>query len=79
MVLEQELALLVVYQQTNHHHLLPPHHHQTSQPFWTMASWLLWPLWVGDKNNVRANLEGGEGNIGPPLIVESCRYEDENK
>ena len=26
-----------------------------------------------------ANLEGGEGTIGPPLIVESCRYEDENK
>ena len=79
MALEQEFPLLEVYQQTNHHHLLPHHHHQTSQPFWMMASWLLWPLWVGDINNVISGIRGGEGTVGPPLIVESFRFEEENK
>ena len=76
--LEQEFPLLVVYQQTNHPHLLPHHHHQTSQPFWMMASWLLWPLWVGDINNVIGGIRGGRGDRWAPLIVESFRFEDEN-
>ena len=43
-----------------------------------MASWLLWPLWVGDINNVIGGIRGGRGDRWAPLIVESFRFEDEN-
>ena len=44
-----------------------------------MASWLLWPLWVGDINNVMSGIRGGEGTAGPPLMVRSFGFEDEKE